>query len=403
MKLNNNIERPDVFSQKIREKLEDHQLVPENEIWEQIEGRLQKEKRRTIFPFWLRISSVGIAASFVLAFLFLFKFENNVEKVSVEQNFTTDKILFGSIVLKEKVEIFEKVKRPVSNFDNRTTQPATNSNNEKNDFIQTSTSKTKDTENQNFSKKEDVEEKKNKPLEKGQKKRTSLDNEPNDDWISKNKKKTIAKDNWTLALNMARGNNSNSQINLDNKWNFPTAWNEGLDKTAESERFGTKYDTKNFLPPLSFGLTLRKNLNSWLNVESGVVYTFLQTNMSNSAISTSSASLKLHYLGVPLNLSADIWENSKWNIYYSAGGMVEKGLKSTLSESVNESTHSESIDGLQWSAQTSIGVAYNFLPNFGLYIEPKLSYYFDNNQPQSIRTEKPLTLGLNVGLQYRIK
>ena len=41
----------------------------------------------------------------------------------------------------------------------------------------------------------------------------------------------------------------------------------------------------------------------------------------------------------------------------------------------------------------------NFL---GIYIDPSLRYYFDNNQPKSIRTAQPLMFGFEMGLRARL-
>jgi len=35
-----------------------------------------------------------------------------------------------------------------------------------------------------------------------------------------------------------------------------------------------------------------------------------------------------------------------------------------------------------------------------LYVEPRFSYYFDNNQPVSIRTDRPVSIGIGGGLRY---
>ena len=119
------------------------------------------------------------------------------------------------------------------------------------------------------------------------------------------------------------------------------------------------------------------------------------------------ASQQLHYLGIPVNGVAYLWNNnSKWNVYFSAGAMLEKGLwmKTVCNQhfpnDMKTTTQEDNIDGWQWSLNSSIGISYRFTNKMKLYFEPRLSYYFDNNQPMSIRTEQPISIGIGAGLQY---
>lgn len=164
-------------------------------------------------------------------------------------------------------------------------------------------------------------------------------------------------------------------------------------------------DTKHRLP-LSFGLTVRKHLNRTLAVETGVVYTRLSTDFERMGKIHYDANLKLHYLGVPVNLVVKLWDRPLWTVYLSGGGMVEKGLRSVyhqrqfLGDKVNHLDVKGSIRGLQWSLNGSVGVAYRFHDDFSLYVEPRISYYFDTDQPFSLRTEHPTSFGLGAGIRY---
>jgi len=61
----NNIDKPDNFSEFVRQKLENHQLPVDADSWNEIEARMKAQKRR-IIPFWFWFS--GGAAVAVLAF-----------------------------------------------------------------------------------------------------------------------------------------------------------------------------------------------------------------------------------------------------------------------------------------------------------------------------------------------
>jgi len=169
------------------------------------------------------------------------------------------------------------------------------------------------------------------------------------------------------------------------------------------------YPDVNYHLPLSFGVTVKKELNRTFAIESGIVYTFLSTSFDRSAFPKSSAELRLHYLGIPLNLHTRILGNrvSLWELYLSTGGMVEKGILSHYVQktyndvsSVSTTVLNEKINGLQWSVNISPGVDYRIYKNYSIYAEPKFSYYFDNNQPVSVRTKHPVVIGINAGIRY---
>ena len=166
------------------------------------------------------------------------------------------------------------------------------------------------------------------------------------------------------------------------------------------------FSQADYLPPLSFGLTIRKNLTSRLGVETGLVYTFLASKFLNRGMVRQEARSELHYLGIPLHLVVYLWDRSRWNLYFTAGGSIEKGLRSSYSFTEYKNYQvltvhrKETIDGLQWSLNASIGVSYRLFRSWSLYLEPQFSYYFDSGQPASIRTDKPLGIGIGGGVRY---
>lgn len=158
--------------------------------------------------------------------------------------------------------------------------------------------------------------------------------------------------------------------------------------------------------PLSFGLSIRYSLHKNWAVETGLVYTYLSTKMSGYKNLSIDGELALHYLGIPVNLVANLWQQSRWNIYISGGFMIEKGLVSSYTQKTRHMdqtytfTNRKSIQGIQWSLNGALGFAYLLDSNWGLYIEPKVFYYFDNNQPISNRTDNPFGIGINGGIRY---
>ena len=163
--------------------------------------------------------------------------------------------------------------------------------------------------------------------------------------------------------------------------------------------------------PLSFGVTVKKELNRTFAIESGIVYSYVATSFNRVVpYPKSKANLQLHYIGIPLNLHTRFIGNrfSRWEMYLSAGGMVEKGVLShftqktyydDINKTVREVVSDEKIKGLQWSMAVSLGIDYQIYKNYSIYFEPKLNYYFDNDQPVSARTKHPVVVGLNAGIR----
>jgi len=158
--------------------------------------------------------------------------------------------------------------------------------------------------------------------------------------------------------------------------------------------------------PVTVGFTFRKEWNQYIGIESGLLYTYLSTSYTRRGSRQADAKAHMHYLGIPLNVVWTAWQNPNWNLYFSAGGMAEKGFRMYYKEveygknSGNITEIKGSIHGLQWSVNFSPGLTYRITKEWGIYVEPRISYYFDNNQPESIRTDKPLVVGIGGGVRY---
>ncbi|WP_165154307.1 porin family protein [Parabacteroides sp. ZJ-118] len=179
-----------------------------------------------------------------------------------------------------------------------------------------------------------------------------------------------------------------------------------LDENFLDNGLFESYPDVSYSLPISFGFTVRKDFSRCIAVESGLMYTYLSTTFKKGGDSPSEVKSSLHYLGIPLNLVVYLWKNQRWNVYLSGGFMMEKGLQAVYSGYItgNGTTISkrkkEDIRGMQWSVNASVGAAYRFYGDWSLYFEPRFSYYFDCDQPASIRTDKPLGFGLNAGIRY---
>lgn len=167
--------------------------------------------------------------------------------------------------------------------------------------------------------------------------------------------------------------------------------------------------------PVKLGLTARYAFTNLLGIESGLTYSLLQSDIKRGSESTtgawSSSDQTLHYLGIPLNLTFKFLNSKYVDVYASAGGMMEFGVKGSIKTTDHlhnsmTSTHQNEITpkGLLWSVNATAGVQVNVLPSLGIYVEPGMSHHFKNDrQPRSSYTDKPTNFALGFGLRYTFR
>ena len=120
---------------------------------------------------------------------------------------------------------------------------------------------------------------------------------------------------------------------------------------------------------------------------------------------------KLHYLGIPLQVSYRIGEGKQFRSYIAAGGQVEKLIsgKATIRHSKKNllqdtSTQNVSDKRLLFSALASFGVEYALGETVSLYAEPSIHYYFKNgNELQTHYNKQPLNINLTIGFRVHWK
>ena len=165
--------------------------------------------------------------------------------------------------------------------------------------------------------------------------------------------------------------------------------------------------------PVSVGAGVRLEFTPRWSLGVGLNYTMLSRTLQgtythvNEAGSidnlvTSEIKNHQHYLGVPVNVYFNILNNDQVNFYTYAGGTVEKCISDKYHVLTNNIMHKEAVKGVQLSAAVGLGAEFMLTRYAGLYIDPSLRYYFDCDQPKSIRTAQPLTFGLELGLRFRL-
>lgn len=162
--------------------------------------------------------------------------------------------------------------------------------------------------------------------------------------------------------------------------------------------------------PVSVGMEVKCSfLNDRLGVGLGVNYTFLSSNyealVNFNGPFQGTVEQSIHYIGVPLNLYVGILSGDRLSFYANIGCMMERAVKISYDiTDLYSAKYRKTMDphGVQWSANVGIGLEYRFLDFLGLYVDPRLTYFFDCNQPYSVRTEQPLQFNLELGFRFHI-
>ncbi|WP_255495129.1 porin family protein [Dysgonomonas sp. 521] len=431
----------DDFSKLLKQKLEDHRMSVDDDCWDAIEQGLKPAKKRRVM--WWAVSSAAVAA--VLALLLLLPFKGGEPDATANTDIVADSIPASAIRLEDKTlaEVAEPAKESKKEESKRkqytTTKKSTGSvrlvsqqvsgavsdNNGssgttktvENSLLQIDTVQLADVGNSLVI--ADPDKESGLPVadsvpsqeQKGIKKNY----EPTKILVAKKEKQ----DKWLLAASFSSGGSASLGAGAMKESNYlfssfqPPAMNDAAEHllaSKEAETFAAYNDFTNVSHsmPLSFGITVRKDINDRIALETGLVYTYLSSKFNMDGSSYQNAKQELHYLGVPVNMVVYLWNNPRWNIYASAGAMAEKGLRLNYTQSVlqqgddNLSKFSvkETVKGLQWSLNASVGVTYKFYDKWGLYFEPRYSYFFDNDQPFSIRTDNSHVFGLSAGLRF---
>lgn len=146
--------------------------------------------------------------------------------------------------------------------------------------------------------------------------------------------------------------------------------------------------------PISFGLSLRKELTSNLSLETGLTYTLLSSDIKFVG-GSQELEQKIHYLGIPLKLNWNFANSKRFTFYVTGGGMIEKAVYGKLGD------EDITVKPLQLSISSALGGQLNINKNIGLYLEPGVAYFFDDgSEIETIRKETPFNFNLQAGVRF---
>lgn len=212
------------------------------------------------------------------------------------------------------------------------------------------------------------------------------------------------------SFSLSAGGNMSTVDNESSMVFFPgPSFNVGGGQGVVENHSITPTAPPNHYFPISAGLNLTYSfLNDKMAVGLGLNYSYLYSKYEALVDRRYDANVKqsVHYIGVPVNLYYNVVGNEHITFYASLGGMMERALKidydvTTLS--------GEKMDryitpkGFQWSVNVGVGFEYRFVEFMGIYVDPRLTYYFqEKSQPFTVRSEQPLQFNLELGFRFHL-
>ncbi|HPW78542.1 MAG: hypothetical protein BWX62_00315 [Bacteroidetes bacterium ADurb.Bin037] len=160
-----------------------------------------------------------------------------------------------------------------------------------------------------------------------------------------------------------------------------------------------------FSTPISAGINVQKEFNKWLSVGASLTYTLLRGEYQvHTADKSYIVNQNTHYIGIPVSIYFRAVNTPHLTVYAVGGGAIDRAVADEYICQLNDVATRQyvPVKGFQWSLFGGLGIEYKWSELMGIYIEPTVSHYFDNNQPKSIRTIQPTQFKMELGIRFRI-
>lgn len=254
----------------------------------------------------------------------------------------------------------------------------------------------------------------------GEKKRDTYDRR----WLASARSSRSGAKRWSIGLNTSNaGSTSNSELGdrvMGVMLSAPLGngmLSDGMQLMSSTQHvpvFNLSRSTSTEIKhkqPVKIGASLNYAISRRWSVETGVTYSKLVSTMTSGDESQYvETEQNLHYVGIPLKATYTVWNNRHLALYVSGGGEVEKCVSGKVTvqqirggEVEANQAEDLSVKRLQCSALASVGAQYKLSQVVWIYVEPGMSYHFDNGENiETIYKDRPLNFQLKVGIRFQM-
>lgn len=163
--------------------------------------------------------------------------------------------------------------------------------------------------------------------------------------------------------------------------------------------------------PIRVGMEVATPIGGKWKLGTGLTYTRLRHKATYAIDCLYKVDGTFHYLGIPINVSHTLWTGKKFSIYGKAGTMIELNLnneykKTAIYNLLNQkkTTLHDRDHRPQFSLNAQVGAQYNITNHLGIYVDPGVSYHFDNgSNVYNLYKDKPFLIDLNIGIRLNLE
>lgn len=160
---------------------------------------------------------------------------------------------------------------------------------------------------------------------------------------------------------------------------------------------GTAYHEETHHRPITIGLQVGIPVADKWSVVTGLTYTYLHSDITDGTrFSHTLTDQKLHFVGIPLQMNYQLYNNHYCNIYLGTGGRIDFGV----SGKTNHEDHLSHLP-VNYSLKAAAGVQVNIFKSLNIYAEPTIQYNIPGSTSyKTYYTEHKTMLDLQFGIRF---
>ena len=427
----------DPFKQLVKSKLADYKHEAPPTGWEELERSLiAAQKTKVIHTKWIASSVAAVAAALIgVFFLFLNTSEELLIQTAKEETEQQEKSIHKEVKpLITKQNAIEANKSSTSLFTDNVSSlqeeaSIISTTNEQENSLRTA-------ENSVYYQEKEEVEPTNNESSKDKNRLPDIDEERKQQMIQEfinegkrsydltdDTKTTKDKSKYAISLTGQSGFTSSQQTNT-----LPTTLRSSLNDsygnytmgkmqayTQEEEEEVNPESETNHKQPISFGILTSFNLTRRMQIETGLIYTYLSSETKNMAEDFNNAEkAQFHYLGIPINLNYTLLSVNKLNVFVTAGAMIEKDIYGKIKYSdekiipslinsgyANKTSSKINQKNPQLSVAGGVGITYPLYNKTSLFGKIGGRYYIKaNNEYKTYYSDEKLSLDIQLGLKF---
>ena len=159
---------------------------------------------------------------------------------------------------------------------------------------------------------------------------------------------------------------------------------------------GTTYHEETHHRPITIGLQVGIPVADKWSVVTGLTYTYLHSDITDGTrFSHTLTDQKLHFVGIPLQMNYQLYNNHYCNIYLGTGGRIDFGV----SGKTNHEDHLSHLP-VNYSLKAAAGVQVNLFKSLNIYAEPSVQYNIPGSTSyKTYYTEHKTMFDLQLGIR----